>query len=89
MNDVEKEILLISQEECAEVTQAISKCFRFKFDSEFSGRTNRQRLEEEVGDLLCMIQLMQDYKLIDSVSVEAAKKAKLQKLAEWSNILGD
>jgi len=37
MNKVEKEIMLIAQEECAEVTQAISKVFRFGFDSEHNG----------------------------------------------------
>jgi hypothetical protein len=33
MNEVEKEVLLIAQEECAEVTQAISKVFRLKIKS--------------------------------------------------------
>ena len=28
MNDSKKEVMLILQEECAEVTQAISKCFK-------------------------------------------------------------
>ena len=45
-----KEILLIAQEECAEVTQAISKIFRFGFLSQHNGRTNRQHLAEELGD---------------------------------------
>ena len=88
MNDTEKEILLITQEECAEVTQAISKIFRFDIDAVYNCKTNRQRLEEEVGDLLCMINLMQEYNLINFDKVEIAKKAKLQKLAKWSNILG-
>jgi hypothetical protein len=48
MQSKEKEILLIAQEECAEVTQAISKVFRFGFDSEYNGKTNHQRLTEEV-----------------------------------------
>jgi NTP pyrophosphatase (non-canonical NTP hydrolase) len=29
MNEQTREILLILQEECAEVTQAVSKCMRF------------------------------------------------------------
>jgi hypothetical protein len=29
MNEDTREVLLILQEECAEVTQAVSKCFRF------------------------------------------------------------
>ena len=33
INDKQREVMLIAQEECAEVVQAISKCFRFGFDS--------------------------------------------------------
>ena len=51
MNNAQKEILLIAQEECAEVTQAISKVFRFGIDEVYNDRTNKQRLTEEVGDL--------------------------------------
>jgi hypothetical protein len=32
MNDKQKEVMLIAQEECAEVIQAISKVFRFGMD---------------------------------------------------------
>ena len=45
MTEIEKEIMLIAQEECAEVTQAISKVFRFGFESVHNGKTNKQRLE--------------------------------------------
>lgn len=80
------EILLITQEECAEVTQAISKVFRFGMDDEYNGITNREHLEEEVGDLLCMIELLVSSDMLDMVSVYKAKAAKLEKLAKWSNI---
>lgn len=86
MNKVEQEILLIAQEECAEVTQAISKIFRFGFDSAHNGASNKQRLTEETGDLLCMIELMMAKGLIDSMEVLDAKKAKLEKLKKWSSI---
>jgi NTP pyrophosphatase (non-canonical NTP hydrolase) len=86
MNESEKEILLIAQEECAEVTQAISKVFRFGIDAEYNGRTNYQRLTEEVGDLLCMIDLMIDSKIIDGVAVENAALQKRNKLRQWSDV---
>ena len=86
MNSKQNEILLIAQEECAEVTQAISKCFRFGFDSEYEAKTNRQRLTEEVGDLLCMIELLIANGVVDEMSVYNAKNAKMTKLAKWSNI---
>ena len=44
MNGKQKEILLIAQEECAEVTQAISKVFRFGIDATHNDKSNRERL---------------------------------------------
>lgn len=79
-----KEVLLITQEECAEVTQAISKIFRFGAEDEYNGQTNLQRLEEEVGDLLCMLDLLLE--MVSKENVMAAKAAKLEKLRTWSNI---
>ena len=86
MNTSQNEIMLIAQEECAEVTQAISKVFRFGIDGVHNGATNKQRLEEEVGDLLCMIELMIEQKIIDGSAVAQAGINKKQKLAKWSNI---
>ena len=87
INEIDREILLITQEECAEVTQAISKVFRFGFLSEHNGRNNRQHLEEEVGDLMCMIDLLIDSGLVRESAVMAAKHEKLAKLEQWSNIV--
>jgi NTP pyrophosphatase (non-canonical NTP hydrolase) len=86
LNEQHKEIMLIAQEECAEVTQAISKVFRFGIEGEHNGATNRERLEEEVGDLLCMIEMMIEAGIIDGNTVAQAGVNKKQKLAKWSNI---
>jgi NTP pyrophosphatase (non-canonical NTP hydrolase) len=86
MDDNKREIMLIAQEECAEVTQAISKVFRFGIDGMHEGATNKQRLEEEVGDLLCMVELMIEQKIIDGQAVAQAGINKKKKLAKWSNI---
>lgn len=80
------EVMLITQEECAEVTQAISKVFRFGIESEHNGVTNKERLTEEVGDLLCMIELMMTHGVVDSMQVLEAKKNKFEKLKKWSNV---
>ena len=86
-----KEILCITQEECAEVSQAISKIFRFGPDQMKykENRTNREHLEEEVGDLLCMIDLMVERKIIDDTNVHEAMLSKKSKLQTWSNIFGE
>ena len=46
MNNKQKEVLSIAQEECGEVIVAISKIFRFGFDSRWpeGGVDNRARL---------------------------------------------
>ena len=89
MNEDTREILLILQEECAEVTQAISKCFRFGPDQVKPGKnyTNVQMLQEELGDLLAMIELLvkKDVGVTDN-GLMRAKKNKFDKLKQWSNI---
>lgn len=86
MNEVQREILLITQEECAEVTQAISKVFRFGTNDKYKGLTNREHLEEEVGDLMCMIDLLIDNGIVRESAVMTAKNEKLNKLLTWSSI---
>ena len=88
VDNVNKEILLITQEECAEVSQAISKVFRFGLTEShpITKINNQAHLEEEIGDLLCMIQLMMEYKIIDKDACEAARLQKLNKLIKWSTI---
>lgn len=86
MNDTQKEIMLIAQEECAEVTQAISKVFRFGIDEVHKDITNRQRLTEEVGDLYCMIELMIEKNIINRTEVLNAANIKENKLRKWSNV---
>ena len=83
---IDREVMLITQEECAEVTQAISKVFRFGFDSVHNGKSNREHLEEEIGDLMCMIDLMREHGLISWGNVMDASAKKMKKLEQWSNI---
>lgn len=88
MNSVD-EILLITQEECAEVTQAISKVFRFGFDSVHKGVSNQEHLETEVGDLQCMIDLLIEHGIVSQEAVLLAKEEKRNKLKQWSSIFED
>jgi len=89
MDDKVKEILLITQEECAEVTQAISKVFRFGLNERWPepiNPTNKERLEEEVGDLLCMIDIMVEKGIISDEKLNKARINKREKLKTWSGI---
>jgi NTP pyrophosphatase (non-canonical NTP hydrolase) len=89
MNNELKEIMLILQEECAEVTQAVSKCMRFGPDQMKPGkdRTNLNMLEEEIGDLFAMVELLVDMKVgVTQNGISKAKKLKFEKLKKWSNL---
>ena len=89
MDDKAKEILLITQEECAEVTQAISKVFRFGLNERWPepiDPTNKERLEEEAGDLLCMIDIMVENGIISDEKLNKARNSKREKLKTWSSI---
>ena len=82
----DREVMLILQEECAEVTQAISKIFRFGSSAEHNGRTNQSRLSEEVGDLLCMIDLLVERGIVSDTDINQARLKKRDKLQVWSGI---
>lgn len=88
MNNKEKEILDITQEECAEVIVAISKISRFGLDNIKPGKpkTNREHLAEELGDLQAMIDLCIKFNLVGSEQVSIAADNKIAKLKKWSNI---
>ena len=88
MNKQENEIMDILQEECAEVIQAVSKCRRFGIDEIHLklGKSNRENLTEEVGDLLCMVDLLVKFGVLDDNEVDIARAAKEDKLRKWSNI---
>lgn len=87
MNDKQREILVIAQEECAEVIQEISKIFRFGINEMHKdGILHQEKLESEVGDLLCMINLLTTHGLVRPEQVTAAVKNKESKLKQWSKI---
>ena len=88
MKEQEREVMNILSEECAEVIQAISKCHRFGMDNVKPGKpkTNREHLEEEIGDLLAMVDILLDMGVVESDILESAKVAKIEKLKKWSNI---
>lgn len=86
MTEEQQEILTIAEEECAEVVQVVCKGRRFGFDIEYNGETNRQKLTREVGDVLCMIELMVEKDIINGLALQKAKAAKREKLKQWSNI---
>ena len=81
------EILDLLQEECAEVIQAVSKCRRFGLDNQHkSGKTHREELVQEIGDVALLIELLHAYELYSHKELHGAKNSKSQKLAKYSSI---
>lgn len=82
------EVMDILQEEAAEVIQAVSKIRRFGMNNAKygTGQTNKEHLEEELGDLLAMIDILQINNVVNWGNLHTAKRAKIEKLKKWSNI---
>jgi NTP pyrophosphatase (non-canonical NTP hydrolase) len=88
MNENNNQVMDILQEEAAEVIQAVSKIRRFGIDNSKPGTeyTNRSHLEEELGDMLAMIDILLINKVVSWGNLHQAKRAKIEKLKKWSEI---
>jgi NTP pyrophosphatase (non-canonical NTP hydrolase) len=79
VTEAQRERLTILMEECAEVIQAASKILRHGWDSKYdNGKSNREQLELEMGDVQwCMLNMAQysDFNM-SNVESNAAAKAK-------------
>lgn len=81
------ECLEILAEECAEVIQEKSKIFRFGCN-EYSWHNldskHAEMLEQEMGDVLAMIELVQQSGIgITKEGLEVAKQKKIEKVLNW------
>ena len=77
-----EEIMIILQEECAEVIQAVSKVRRFGLSD------NVGELKKELCDLICMIELMREFNVIPMSYEEQLENIfqKREKLKKFSRI---
>jgi len=84
----QEEILCILQEECAEVSQVVCKIRRFGIDeiNYHSNKSQQETLEDEIGDLLCLIDIAIERKMLNLDRLYRAKANKREKLKTWSNI---
>ena len=74
------EVLTITMEECAEVIKECSKIQRFGLTPD------KNMLELEIGDLMCMIEILEEYGMIDLEQVKMAARGKREKLRQWSTL---
>lgn len=75
------ELLILLMEECAEVSQAASKCLRFGYDTKgpHGYGINRKVLASEIGDLLGVVDSLPD---IEQYLVITARNAKMRRAEE-------
>jgi NTP pyrophosphatase (non-canonical NTP hydrolase) len=76
---LEEEILTILAEESAELIQEIMKMKR-------RNSYPSKQFQEELGDLMCLIDLCFEYKLANRSIVDYRSYQKKEKLKQWSKI---
>ena len=81
-----QEMLVITMEECAELSQACSKLIRFHDDLCDNDIKN---LQDEIGDVMCMIDIMKHSGLVSEDQIEERKKVKKEKLMKWSLLFSE
>ena len=77
------ELMIITMEECGELTQACSKVLRTDFKDHAL-----QDLKQEVADVVCMIELMKEEGLIEHHEIVKGIQEKRDKLKIWSDLIG-
>ena len=73
--------MIITMEECGELTQACSKVLR----TDFKDHT-LQDLKQEVADVVCMIELMKKNGLVNDADIVQGIQNKMEKLEIYSNL---
>lgn len=82
-----QQLMIITAEECGELTQRCSKIVRkFRYKEEITNE-QREKLLEEVGDVYCMINLMTEHGILDWKHIYARSGAKQEKLKKWSTLV--
>ncbi len=79
--DYNTELMVIAMEECGEMIEACSKAMRCE------DYKDNDRLIEEVGDVLCMIELMKERGMLSSRDLNNRIQLKKMKLLQWSNLI--
>ena len=80
--DKRTELMIVTMEECGELTQACSKVLRTDFKNHAL-----QDLKQEVADVMCMVDLMREQRLIDDFDIMQGVQNKKEKLKIWSNLI--
>jgi len=78
----ETQALVITMEECGELTQACSKVIR----TDGLKENFLENLRDEIGDLALMIEVLKQYGFVTEEQIQERMEVKRNKLKKWSNI---
>ena len=81
-----QEMLVITMEECAELSQACSKIIRFEKDQCPNDLAN---LQDEIGDVMCMIDILKNNGLVSDEQIQERMQIKKEKLIKWSLLFSE
>ena len=83
-----QQLMAITAEECGELTQVCMKIMR-KYDT-LAGMSDdkyRELLVEELGDVMCMIELMIENDVVTVEEIHNRAAVKREKLKRWSTLV--
>ena len=82
-----QQLMIITAEECGELTQRCSKILR-KYDRIDQIREDQRiKLVEEVGDVFCMMELMVEHDNTDWIELHERADVKREKLKKWTTLI--
>jgi NTP pyrophosphatase (non-canonical NTP hydrolase) len=77
-----QQLAVITMEECAELIQVCSKILRQE-----TYQFQKDDLIKELGDVQCMINLMQEWDVVSWAEIESQVEVKRKKLERWSDLI--
>jgi NTP pyrophosphatase (non-canonical NTP hydrolase) len=82
---LDRELLTILAEECAEVIKAVSKALRFGLADGYPGTltTNSADIGQEVGDILCVVEKLVERGILNVSEIDGAVVQKSAKLDRY------
>tara|TARA_R100000329_G_scaffold25428_1_gene23995 strand:- start:255 stop:536 length:282 start_codon:yes stop_codon:yes gene_type:complete len=85
--NVLQQLMIITAEECGELTQRCSKILRRYETINDIEEEQRQKFLEEAGDVYCMLELLVEHGIVDWKELEDRADVKKEKLTLSSDLM--
>lgn len=84
-----QEIMTITSEECAELSQVCSKIMRKYSEKNELNKEWKEKLIEEAGDVYAMLEILVEHGYVRWIDLQERVVVKREKLKRWSSIITD